>query len=184
MSATRHPVEVRVKYSATGVKTPLHIKWPDGRIFETRVKSVGNLASEAGGAGQCFVVKVEGRHLRKLFYAHDYERGGALTWFVESGSREIPIGARTHPHMDGSGFIEVIADYRVDGEVIPVSVVVDEQYYDVDEIVRITPMTTTKSGGRSMRYDLIICGRPHCLYFEGGGSYDDVRRWYETPDHK
>lgn len=80
----KHFVDVRAQFDTSGNITPLCILWPDGREFEIdRVLDVQNCASESGGAGRKYTVKIHGKQ-RNLFYVNDFNHDGNLCWYIES----------------------------------------------------------------------------------------------------
>jgi len=89
MIPTRCFVDVITRFDELGGVEPLAILWSDGRKFEIdRILDRGNSASEAGGAGYRFIVKIKGKS-RSLYLSNDYDRDGILCWFVESWKAEV-----------------------------------------------------------------------------------------------
>ena len=77
-------VEMRVSFGADGIMTPVAIRWNDGRVFEIdRVLDIRRAASEAGGSGTRYTVKIMGKE-RRLFFEDTYSDTGRARWFVET----------------------------------------------------------------------------------------------------
>ena len=87
MRLRRVYVEMYVCFSVDGVMKPVQIKWEDGQVFEIdRVLDVRRSASEAGGMGIRYTVKIMGQ-VRRLFFEDTYSDTGQPRWFVESEAR-------------------------------------------------------------------------------------------------
>jgi hypothetical protein len=84
MHPQRVYIEMRVNFSADGNMTPVEIKWEDGRIFEIdRVIDVRRAASDAGGMGLRYTVKIMGQ-ARRLFFEDTWSDTGHPRWFIET----------------------------------------------------------------------------------------------------
>ena len=94
-------VDVMTRFDELGSIEPLAILWSDGRKFEIdRILDKGNSASEAGGAGYRFIVKIEGKS-RNLYLSNDYDRDGILCWFVESWKAGVRHDTTTEKRNKG-----------------------------------------------------------------------------------
>ena len=76
-------VGMRVCFGADGTMRPVQIVWEDGRVFRVdQVLDVRRAASEAGGMGVRYTVRMRGL-VRRLFFEDTYSASGKSRWFVE-----------------------------------------------------------------------------------------------------
>lgn len=82
--------------------------------------------------------------------------------------------------METDNFIEakVIAVHRTDGTVIPEQITIEDVVYPIDQVLRITPLVTTKNGGGGLKYEVLISGKRNALYLEDASSYCATRKWF------
>lgn len=86
MNESKVYVRVRAEFDREGFVHPRSIIWSDGREYEIdRVTDIKHMhASKAGGNGDRFTIRVQGRE-RYLFYERipDLEGNHLGKWFVE-----------------------------------------------------------------------------------------------------
>ena len=76
-------VEMYVRFNVDGKMRPVQLKWEDGQTFEIdKVIDVRRAASDAGGAGLRYTVKIMGQ-VKRLFFEDIYSDTGRPRWFVE-----------------------------------------------------------------------------------------------------
>ena len=64
-------------------------------------------------------------------------------------------------------YVEVNADFRSDGVLIPASVVWEDGCrYEIDKVTEIRQAAAMKAGGQGDRYTIWVNGKPTYLFFE------------------
>lgn len=63
-------------------------------------------------------------------------------------------------------YIEVIARFDLDGNIIPLKIKIKDDKYDVDRVIDIRPAASLKSGGAGIRYTCNIMGKQTYLFLE------------------
>lgn len=63
-------------------------------------------------------------------------------------------------------YIEVIARFDFDGNIIPLEIKIDDDRYEVDRVIDVRPAASLKSGGAGIRYTCNIMGKQTYLFLE------------------
>ena len=73
-------------------------------------------------------------------------------------------------------YIDVLAEHREDGTVIPRCMTwVDDRKYEIDRVSQMIPLAAMKAGGHGIRYTVSIRGQTRHLYRDGD-------RWFVEHD--
>ena len=63
-------------------------------------------------------------------------------------------------------YLEVIAKFNINGQVIPLYIDYNKRRYKIDKIKQIIPAVSLKSGGLGLRYTCKISGQDYYLFLE------------------
>ncbi len=63
-------------------------------------------------------------------------------------------------------YVEVIAHFDIDGEIIPMKIRTEDEWFEVDRVRDVRPAASLKSGGAGIRYTCTVEGRPTYLFLE------------------
>ena len=74
-------------------------------------------------------------------------------------------------------YVDVIARFRPDGRIIPLSLTwEDGLQYAIDRVLDVRPAASLKAGGSGLRYTCIIMGRQRYLWLEGDRWFVEALR--------
>lgn len=69
-------------------------------------------------------------------------------------------------------YVEVIADHRVGGAVVPMAIIwEDGRRFPIDRVSEVRRCASMKVGGRGLRYTVEVGGRARHLWRDEGGWY-------------
>lgn len=78
--------------------------------------------------------------------------------------------AQPIPENDIKVYVTVIAEYRADGRIIPLTIAWDmdgaEREYTIDRVVDIREAPSQRAGGHGTRYTIQIKGKETYLFYE------------------
>ena len=75
-------------------------------------------------------------------------------------------------------YISVVADYKTDGSIRPVSMIfADGSVFAISALISVIHMSATSHNGAETRYRVKIGSREHELFFEDAGS-KKLPRWF------
>ncbi|MBE6816831.1 MAG: hypothetical protein E7520_03920 [Ruminococcaceae bacterium] len=72
----------------------------------------------------------------------------------------------TEYHNPNKHYVVVKAQFDLEGNILPLSIIYEDAEWEVDRIVDIRPAASLKSGGAGMRYTCYINGRKTYLFLE------------------
>lgn len=78
-------------------------------------------------------------------------------------------------------YVQVKADFRADGIMIPTSLVwEDGMHYEIDKVTDIRQAAAMKAGGQGDRYTIWVNGKPTYLFFERSTAITGnvIGRWF------
>lgn len=78
-------------------------------------------------------------------------------------------------------YVQVKADFRADGIMIPTSLVwEDGMHYAIDKVTDIRQAAAMKAGGQGDRYTIWVNGKPTYLFFERSTAITGnvIGRWF------
>ncbi|MGM9601008.1 MAG: hypothetical protein ACI3W5_05410 [Faecousia sp.] len=78
-------------------------------------------------------------------------------------------------------YVQVKADFRADGIMIPTSLIwEDGMHYEIDKVTDIRQAAAMKAGGQGDRYTIWVNGKPTYLFFERSTSITGnvIGRWF------
>ena len=78
-------------------------------------------------------------------------------------------------------YVQVKANFRADGIMIPTSLIwEDGMHYEIDKVTDIRQAAAMKSGGQGDRYTIWVNGKPTYLFFERSTSIagNVIGRWF------
>jgi len=78
----------------------------------------------------------------------------------------------------GREYVNVVADYRTDGTIRPISVrLADGPAYAIARVISVTHLSRTRKNGAETRYYVRIGDREHYLFFEDA-QLNKAPRWF------
>ena len=70
-------------------------------------------------------------------------------------------------------YIKVIAEFNLEGQIIPLALTLNDQRYKIDKVKFISTAASLKSGGQGLRYTCKINGKEWYLFLEDNRWFID-----------